>query len=106
MLSNHAVQLDDALFVVKNRLGPGREFRSFGSHLTMDGLVLDTTADLAGDQRFLWMEFSTPANERISALGEITERSEAGVSVRFKHLFPDQRRKLAIMLDEQEPTAN
>ncbi len=73
-------------FVVKERLG---------------GLDLDTPSDVLADKRYMWLEFSPASNEeRIRALGEITERTHAGVRVRFKHLFPDQKRRLAIMLDE------
>jgi hypothetical protein len=88
-------------FVVKERLGNDMEMHGMGSNLTLDGLDLDTPSDVLADKRYMWLEFSPASNEeRIRALGEITERTHAGVRVRFKHLFPDQKRRLAIMLDE------
>ena len=88
-------------FVVKERLGTGMEFHGIGTNLSLDGLDLDTPSDVLSNSRFVWLEFAPEAEQdRIKALGEIMERTPLGVRVRFKHLFPDQRRKLAIMLDE------
>ena len=88
-------------FVVKERLGTGMEFRGIGSNLSLDGLDLDTPSDVLSSSRFVWLEFAPESKQdHIKALGEIMERTPLGVRVKFKHLFPDHRRKLAIMLDD------
>ena len=89
-------------FIVHKRLSFGRELRSVGSQLSMDGMRLDVPGTMVEDSPFMWLEFSpTEGEEQIRALGEVVERSPFGVRVRFKHLFPDQKRRLAILLDEQ-----
>ncbi len=88
-------------FVVKNRFGKDIEMHAMGTNLSLCGLDLDTPGDLVAGERFVWLEFSpSDSQDRVKALGEITDRTANGVRVQFKHLFPDHRRKLAIMLDE------
>jgi hypothetical protein len=88
-------------FVVTEQLGRNLEFQGMGTNLTMDGLEVDTPGRTLAGREFVWLEFGlADTDERVKALGQITERSEVGIKFRFKHLFPDQRRKLAIFLDE------
>lgn len=88
-------------FVVKEQLGRNLEFHGMGTNLTMDGLEVDTPGKTLAGREYVWLEFGlADTEERIRALGQITERSELGIKFRFKHLFPDHRRKLAIFLDE------
>ncbi len=88
-------------FVVKERFGHDIELHGMGSNLSLQGLDIDTPGDLLAGERYVWLEFSPDASEdRVTALAEITERHSRGVHLKFKHLFPDHKRKLAIMLDE------
>lgn len=91
-------------FVVKERFGDDIEMHGMGSNLSLQGLDIDTPGELLAGERYVWLEFSPDDSEdRVTALGEITERHSLGVRVEFKHLFPDYRRKLAILLDEEAP---
>jgi len=99
-MEHSAGALIDRPFIVKERIGFGREFRGMGNNLTMEGLELDTPAEVLEGSRFVWLEFAViDGGKTIRALGEITERSQFTVKVKFKHLFPDDKRKLAIVLD-------
>lgn len=89
----------DETFVVKEILDGERHYHALGNGLSLEGIELDTPAELLADDRFLWLEFNLPeTREKIRALGEITDRKTFSVSVKFKHLFPDQRAKLARFL--------
>lgn len=89
-------------FEVKETLGGNQVIMASGNSLGHDGMVLDTPAQLLSDNRFLWLEFGLPATqERVKALAEVTERGPFHVKVRFKHLFPDQRKKLNDFLASQ-----
>jgi hypothetical protein len=97
----------DTPFVVKEKLQFGREYHGMARGLSMEGLELDTPGSLLQDDRFMWLEFSlADSQERIKALGEIVERQPTAVRVRFKHLYPSDRRKLAIFLDTSEYNLN
>jgi len=88
-------------YIVKQSLDGKTQHQSVGNNLSMTGIVLDTPAEALKDNRFMWLEFNLPGTgDRIRALGEITDRQPFGVTVRFKHLFPDQRTKLAGFLGE------
>jgi len=95
--------------MLKSKPFPVREFLSFnremecsGEGLSLEGMTLLTPGDLLAHDRYLWVEFGLGGEgETIRALGEITERTPADVKVRFKHLFPQDKRKLAIFLDPE-----
>lgn len=90
----------DRPFVVKNTLSFGRELHGMGNNLSMNGMMLETPAEVLDEERFLWLEFQLDdSGHRIKALGEIVERQDSGVKIRFKHLYPSDRKKLAIQLD-------
>jgi len=81
---------------VRQILGNDRELSAMASDISMDGIQLDMPAELLSQIRYMWLEFGLPeSNRKIRALGEITERSAFSVKVRFKHIFPDQKRALA-----------
>jgi len=89
-------------FVVKETIKPGIEFHSMARDLSIEGMVLDTPPDLLENSRYIWLEFGLDDGEdRVKALAEITEKDQLGVKVRFKHMFPDHKRKLAIFLDKE-----
>ncbi len=93
MLTNETAQSNT--FEVVEILGNQQPIKTSGSTLTQEGLVLDTPSEVLATNRFMWLEFGLPnSEERIKALAEIIERSPFQVKVRFKHLFPDQRKKL------------
>jgi len=97
-----AMMPTEQAFVVKEQLGRNLEFQGMGSNLTMEGLEVDTPGNILAGREFVWLEFGlSDPDDRIRALGQITERSEHGIKFRFKHLFPDHKRKLAIFLDEE-----
>lgn len=83
-------------YIVKQILDGHRQYHAVGNNLSMTGIVLDTPAEALADSRYMWLEFGIPgSSDKIKALGEITERNPFGVTVRFKHLFPDQKARLA-----------
>lgn len=93
--------------------GDGRRFpvlvrgsASHGSHDT-DGTVAtltDSGARIEGIKdvalgRYVWLDIGLPDGE-VRALGEVQRRDglELALEVRFKHLFPDHRRRLLATL--------
>ncbi len=89
-------------FVVKETIKPGIELHSMARDLSLEGMVLDTPPELLENSRYLWLEFGLQDKDnRVKALAEITEKDTFGVKVRFKHMFPDHKRKLAIFLDRE-----
>lgn len=97
MLTNDTMQ--GKSFEVVEILGNQQPIKASGNHLTTEGLVLETPSEVLATNRFMWLEFGLPnSQERIKALAEIIERSPFQVKVRFKHLFPDQRKKLQAYL--------
>lgn len=93
------IHIDDS-FVVKEILGDDRHIHALGNGLSMNGITLDTPSNLLGSQKYLWLEFGLPdGGGRIKALAEITEKKKFSVKVRFKHMFPDQKKVLAEYLD-------
>jgi hypothetical protein len=89
-------------FVVKETIKPGIELHSMARDLSIEGMVLDTPPELLENSRYLWLEFGLQdKDDRVKALAEITEKDHFGVKVRFKHMFPDHKRKLAIFLDRE-----
>ncbi len=79
---------------------------SHGGH-DADGVVAQLTDDGAriegvGDVqlgRYVWLDMDLPGGD-VRALGEIERRDglELALEVRFKHLFPDHRRRLRAAL--------
>lgn len=83
-------------FVVKEFFGSNQVLHAMGNQLTTEGMVLDNPATLLEQYRFMWLEFTLPGSSApIRALGEVVGRDEGSVQVKFKHVFPDQKRKLA-----------
>ncbi len=65
-----------------------------------DGLVLEG-AEESGLGRYVWMDVDLPDGGEVRALGEVVGRRDPvslAIEVKFKHLFPDQRRRLAAVL--------
>ncbi len=46
------------------------------------------------DEDFVWAEVELPQGEKVRPLCEILTVSNEGLTVRYKHLFPDQRARL------------
>lgn len=69
-----------------------------------DGMVLEAPAPLRdaasaaeGLGRYVWLDVALPEGTDIRALGEVVARQDAvdlALEVKFKHLFPDARRRL------------
>ena len=86
-------------FEVLEILGTHKTVKASGMNLTQEGMVLDTPAERLATNKFMWLEFGLPqSQERIKALAEIVDRSPSQVKVKFKHLFPGQRKKLDAFL--------
>ena len=65
-----------------------------------DGLMLEG-AEEAGLGRYVWMDVDLPDGGEVRALGEVVGRRDPvslAIEVKFKHLFPDQRRRLSAVL--------
>lgn len=93
MLSNDTQQGKN--FDVVEILGNQQAIKASGTTLTQEGLILNTPSEVLATNRYLWLEFGLPdSKEKIKALAEIIERSPFQTKVRFKHIFPDQRKKL------------
>jgi hypothetical protein len=92
-----ARQADDSfVYIVKQSLDGKTQHQAVGNNLSMTSITLDTPAEALKDSRYMWLEFGLPgSSDKIKALGEITDRSTFGVTVKFKHLFPDHKAKLA-----------
>jgi len=66
-----------------------------------DGLVLRNAGDLELG-RYIWLDLDLPDGEEVRALGEVLPRRDAAslaLDIKFKHLFPDQRRRLLHALE-------
>lgn len=93
-------RFDNKPFPVREILSFNREIKGLGQGLSLDGLTLYTPGELLAHDRFLWVEFKLGNRQDvIRVLGEITERGSQEVKVRFKHIFPHDRRKLADFLN-------
>ncbi len=89
-------------FQVKETLGPNLAMEATGSQLTAEGMTLLSTASLLEQHRFMWLEFQLPGQSGpLKALAEVVHRNQDEVRVRFKHLFPDHRSRLAAFLATQ-----
>jgi hypothetical protein len=79
-----------------------RELDAVAIELGPDGLTTTLAGDL-GEARHVWLEFTLPdAHEtRVRALGELLGQDGRQRTVRFKHVFPDQRVRLQSYLDAQ-----
>ncbi len=74
------------------------------SNLDLQGLSL-AEAPSAVLGRYVWLDLDVDEGEPVHALGEVVGPSPAAElawAIRFKHLFPDQRRRLAAALQREE----
>jgi len=69
-------------------------------HVDADGVSLRDAADLDLG-RFVWMDLDLPDGDPVRALGEVLPRDPTSVAldIKFKHLFPDPRRRLLRALE-------
>lgn len=73
-------------------------------HLTSQGLQL-TERPSPELGRFVWLDLELDDGEPVRALGEIVPSRTAvdrACDIRFKHLFPDHRRRLLDALDQEQ----
>ena len=63
---------------------------------TMDLRLARPTGAVAAldDEDFVWADVELPGGEKIRPLCEILTVSNEGLTVRYKHLFPDHRARL------------
>ena len=86
------------------RLEQERECTAVVVALNKAGMTLQL-ADSSELTLFMWVRFEIPnQGGDCTALCEVIERSENRVRVRFKHLFPRERRALEQALDNSQGT--
>jgi len=68
--------------------------------LSLEGMEMGADVPHLHGVRFVWLEFTLPGDPggRIRALGEVPPESTGAQYIRFKHLFPDYRRRVAQFL--------
>lgn len=69
-------------------------------HLDADGVSLREVHEALG--RYVWLDLDLGGAEPVRALGEVLparDPTRIALDIRFKHLFPDQRRKLLAALE-------
>ena len=71
------------------------ECEAMADHIDADGLHLRDAGDLDLG-RYVWLDLELPGDEPVRALGEVLPRDPTSIAldIKFKHLFPDQRRRL------------
>lgn len=76
----------------------GHETEGMSLRIDGDGMTVEGVADVELG-RFVWCDIDLP-NGPVKALGEVLRRDplELAMEVRFKHLFPDARRRLLTSL--------
>lgn len=91
--------------IVTQRFSNKVKFTATAVELTEEGMTLEGPAYPADmDPRYVWLEFGLGSEEqKISALGEIVD-SGPNTRVRFKHIFPDYKRKLQDFLVKDDST--
>jgi len=79
-----------------------RELDAVAFEIGPDGLRTTLGGDL-GEARHVWLEFTLPDGQdtRVRALGELVGHDGRQRTVRFKHVFPDQRLRLQSFLEAQ-----
>lgn len=73
-------------------------------NLDLQGLSL-AEAPSAVLGRYVWLDLDVDEGEPVRALGEVvgpSPASELAWAIRFKHLFPDQKKRLAAALQRDE----
>ncbi|MSQ82631.1 MAG: hypothetical protein EXR77_06890 [Myxococcales bacterium] len=86
---------------VRARLHNGDEDRSQACEQPVEHLDLQGVSVRAFDSerfgRYVWVDLELGDGEPVRALGEIADRghpASVALEIRFKHLFPDYRRRL------------
>ncbi len=94
---------------VRQRFGDAEAVPCLMTSLALDCATLEQCGARLGESRYVWLDFVLPdGNERtIRALGEVATRdAERDVyRVRFKHLFPDHRRRVESFLRSRVATS-
>ncbi len=71
-----------------------------------DGVVIDGGADVDWGP-FVWLDVGLPASEPVHVLGAVEGRHDPAslaLNVKFKHLFPDHRRRWHDAVHAEAPT--
>ena len=75
--------------------------------ITGDGVVLDGGADVDWGP-FVWLDVALPCAEPVHVLGAVEGRHDPvslALNVKFKHLFPDHRRRWQHAVSAAQPAA-
>lgn len=86
--------------VHRSRAGGQPDLFATAERLDADGLSLREVHEALG--RYVWLDLDLGDSEPVRALGEVLparDPAQVALDIRFKHLFPDQRRKLMAALD-------
>ncbi len=89
--SNNVIDLHDARVRLRDN-----DMELHADHVDAQGLSLRDSAQVHLG-RFVWMDLELPEGEPVRALGEVLPRrnpTSLALEIRFKHLFPDQKRRL------------
>lgn len=86
--------------VHRSRAGGHPDLVATAERLDADGVSLREVHEALG--RYVWLDLDLGGGEPVRALGEVLpsrDPAQVALDIRFKHLFPDQRRKLMAALD-------
>ena len=101
-----ADRMIDTFLPVTESQGPGTAREAYATRVGPTGMEMNLLG--SPTSRYSWVEFSLPTNGyRIKALGEVVAVSGSGegktrVQLRFKHLFPQDRREMDGFLNARE----
>lgn len=86
--------------VRRHRAGGQPDVVATAERLDAEGVSLRVVHEALG--RYVWLDLDLGDSEPVLALGEVLPADDAAqvaLNIRFKHLFPDQRRRLMAALD-------
>lgn len=80
--------------------GPEPDQELLAERVDEDGLVLRDAGELSLG-RYVWFDLELPDDEPVRVLGEVLPRRDPtslALDIKFKHLFPDHKRRLLTAL--------
>lgn len=86
--------------VHRTKAGGDPDLVGTADHLDANGLSLREVHVALG--RYVWLDLDLGGSEPVRALGEVLQSRDStqlALDIRFKHLFPDQRRRLMDALE-------
>jgi hypothetical protein len=99
--ADNVIRLSDRRVRLHGQGGDDRE--ATATRVDADGMLIVDAGDV-DIGRFVWLDVDMPDDEPVRALGEVLWRDPVSLAldIKFKHLFPDQKRRLMRALDKSE----